>query len=181
MRRLEGMNWQQRQEADARANFTILADSLATNYGSWDSVPPTKQVQIRQLALQARIPEVMLPHLIVPTAREIRHQFLSDDETTLTILYEDGTTRVLQSGFPRKEEEQTQNERLVANINTTMRRLEGMAGADGFVSPQSWNIIKRDWINAGLDPDRFISQFYLFINPTHSQDYGVGEARYIGC
>lgn len=177
------MNWEQKREADSKANFTILANNLGKAYGSWNSVPQDKQVQARQLAMQAGIPEIMLPYLIQRAEKEIRAQIISDDKTMMTILYEDGTTRTLQTGLPeakRATNRVTQAEILSEGINITMAQLQQMAGRDGFVSPENWNAMKKNWINLGFDPDRFISQFYIFINPSHPQDYGIREARYIG-
>ncbi len=51
--------------------------------------------------------------------------------------------------------------------------------ADGYISPENWRIAKTAWANEGLDPEKFIRQFYIYINPAESKEYGAREAKYI--
>lgn len=55
----------------------------------------------------------------------------------------------------------------------------GIKGNDGYTSPETWKKFKQAWISEGLNSEDFIKQFYIYINPTHPQDYGQREANYI--
>lgn len=94
------MTWQQRQEADAQANLTILTNALGRQFNNWNSVPRDQQAQVRHLALQAGMPEGVIPHLIQPQEKEKLMDIVSQDRTQVTILYKDGTSRTFQTGLP---------------------------------------------------------------------------------
>ena len=81
--------------------------------------------------------------------------------------------------IPVKPEKLTEAEKLVNARKTMYLKLDNVKGEDGYISPQDWNEAKRSWIVEGLGTDDFIKQFYIYINPTHSEDYGQREANYI--
>lgn len=49
--------------------------------------------------------------------------------------------------------------------------LKDMAGTDSYVSPSTWNNIKKQWTNAGYDAKTFNSYFSERINKKHKKDY----------
>lgn len=49
--------------------------------------------------------------------------------------------------------------------------LKDMAGKDTYVSPNTWNNLKSQWVGSGYDAKTFNSYFSNRINPSHKKDY----------
>lgn len=52
-------------------------------------------------------------------------------------------------------------------------QLQGMAGSDGYVSPEVYRELKKDWVDKTWDGKQFDDLYKTYINPSHWQDYGV--------
>jgi hypothetical protein len=54
--------------------------------------------------------------------------------------------------------------------------LAAKAGADGHVSPTTWNIVRSQWLGMGYSSDLFNQYFGNFVNQSHWQDYSGYKA-----
>lgn len=57
------------------------------------------------------------------------------------------------------------------DVATMNQALSSQTGADGYVSAESWNYAKQNWMSEGLMAEDFDKNFSNFVNPNYSTEY----------
>lgn len=84
---------------------------------------------------------------------------------------------------PRREAQWELTKRAVQDMSVQLESLISRPGrADRYLSPEEWMQAKTAWTNQGLDPEDFIQNFYIYINPDEPRGieaYGIREGKYL--
>jgi len=87
---------------DARANLNILM--TAYQGSDWSSIDETTKSLMNTLSVKAGIPTGLVPAIFsaVDKTKEMSFHVISDDQTTVSIFYKDGSSETFSTGLPAK-------------------------------------------------------------------------------
>ena len=82
----------------------------------------------------------------------------------------------IKSIFKGKEEvKATEGDKDKVLSKQMYQALNGKKGGDGYVSPNTWNSLRKGWIAEGGKATDFDANYSQFINPAHESDYFTSD------
>lgn len=181
---------QQDQQArdDARANLTVLQNLVQESGKSWDQVDLQTKMNIQAEEARAGLPVGTFASFAktLPTAKLLSTStgYDGSGNEIVSFIYADemgnpGVVRTVKTGAKAQKSGSGSSgvseyqAKLIENGNT-YAALEKASGSDGYVSPQVWARLRKDY---AFDKKEFDSQFRDYINPADPKDY-VGYEGY---
>ena len=85
----------------ALANWTVMQKTLSDNNKSFSDLTPDLQAQMDSLAIKAGVSELneLFKSIPVDPEKKVLQTIVSKDKTTMSIIFEDGTTQTIQTGL----------------------------------------------------------------------------------
>ncbi len=88
---------------NARANAQIVINAAAARGITYADMTPDQRVSLSKLGLEAGLGADFFPSILAKSGgKEILTQVTSSDQTKMTIVYKDGTSKVFATGLPPK-------------------------------------------------------------------------------
>lgn len=170
----------ERERDNARSNAQIAINAITASGTTYDELSADEQANLTKLGVQSGLGAGFFSTVLKTSAgKDILTTIVSADDTKVTILYKDGTTKTISTGLPAKvtpADKITDDQKITASKTIASNQLKGLAGEDKDVSPEDWAEQRQLWIDntpyKGSDFDDF---FRSFIDPTHPQDYAGFE------
>ncbi len=110
-----------REEDNARATSQVLLSSLQESGLTYADLGADQKVMLAELSLQAGLGKDFYPTVLAKSAsKPILTQIISDDKTTATILYKDGTTKKFATGLAPQTGEKNTEKDVVKDFNKSV-------------------------------------------------------------
>lgn len=173
---------QEKVSDNARANAQIIINTMNSNGTTYGELQVDQQANLTKLGVQSGLGASFFQDVMnVSAGKDILTTITNDDKTRSTIIYKDGTTKVISTGLPAGSGIQpktggTGSGGTYTSGGLSMPKskfgeystaLSNQKGADGFVPPEVYLSEYKDWISKnGLEKD-FVSNFppARFVNP----------------
>ena len=153
----------------------------------WDSLSASQKANISKLELSAGLPQGISALISTSSPNlEIKATTSRTDasgNTYYDVLMVDPKTNALsvKSIYRGKEEPKkdklTEGEKETGLRKQMYQSLNSKKGGDGYVSPTTWNSLRKAWVAEGGNAKVFDEQYAQFINPTHKKDYFTAEGE----
>ena len=174
----------QRAQENARANLTVIMNTIKDGNISYDKLSSSAKNDIKMFEIQAGYPQGFTSFV---------HKAVPDPVTTIGAPYEtvDGKRHVPivtigANGVPKvtnitlagtvtgggKQSESSINRSMFGDASTFLSRASGQ---DGYVSPADFRKGRNAFTNDGGSGNDFNSNFVHFVNPANPQDYGFKQ------
>lgn len=167
---------------NARANAQIMISSMQANGTTYDKLTPDQQVNLTKLGVQSGLGTNFFADVMkVSAGKDILTTITNDDKTKTTIMYKDGTTKVIATGLPVGSGVQpkstgtgtTKSGSLnvsSSQITKMTSALEQYRGTDGYVDATKYYDAYRDWTTAGGLATDFVKKFdpKMYVNPANT-------------
>lgn len=135
---------------NARANAQVIINAMNTNGSSYKDLTASEQTTLTKLGLQAGLGANFFSDVMKFSAgKDILTTVVSDDKTSATIMYKDGTIKKISTGLSASSSKTTEADTTRAVISGMGKDLAGLAGGDGYVSPDDYRAAKKVWVNNG--------------------------------
>lgn len=164
----------------AQKEIDNLTDQYKTEFektkfsfeGAYKESQTKKEFEQKELEyLQKKnVPEAQWPK---ESPTSYKEYILAGGEKGTGLEYADWLKKKMQEKAEGKEKAEVK-----AQIDMA-RELQKVRDTEGYISPENWQKAKQAWISAGLDPEKFIKFFYIYINPAKVKSYGVREESYL--
>lgn len=175
------------EQSVATANLQIYADMISNGQIFWEDMDEATRTEIAKLEVKSGLGAGFLSKLQMDPDKSIKSITTRDvggvryadivkvDPRTKKVTVE--TTKVGAvsmgggggGGNGSGDDDTPSLEEDVAGMRNALRL---KTGEDGFVSPETWNSLRQEWLDAGLDGRVFDSKFIGFINLTHQNKWG---------
>lgn len=110
-----------REEDNARATSQVLLSSLQESGLTYADLAPDQKVMLSELSMQAGLGKDFYPTVLAKSAsKPILTQIISDDKTTATILYKDGTTKKFSTGLAPQDGGKDTEKDVVKDFNKSV-------------------------------------------------------------
>lgn len=169
---------------NARANAQIMINTMNANGTTYKNLTPDQQVNLTKLGVQSGLGANFFSDVMnVSAGKEILTTITNDDKTKTTIMYKDGTTKVIPTGLPAGSGVQpkstgTGGGKLYtsgtlstpkSNIDKLKNELDKTRGADGYVNSAEYHNSYIDWINNGGLAQDFVKELppKSYVNPAN--------------
>lgn len=167
---------------NARANAQIMINTMQSNGTTYKDLTPDQQVNLTKLGVQSGLGANFFSDVMnVSAGKEILTTITNDDKTKTTIMYKDGTTKVIATGLPTGSGVQPKSTSTgvytsgtlntsKSNINALKSVLDKTRGEDGYVNSAEYHNAYIDWINAGGLAQDFVKELppKSYVNPTNT-------------
>lgn len=174
---------EERRVDNARANAQIMINTMNSNGTTYDKLTPDQQANLMKLGVQSGLGANFFTDVMQKSAgKEILTTITNDDKTKTTIMYKDGTTKVISTGLPAGsgvQPKSTGGSKVYTSgslsysqgtLGKMSSALEKYRGTDGYVDAGQYYQAYKDWVNAGGLATDFVKQFdpKTYINPTNT-------------
>lgn len=170
---------QERVVDNARANAQIMINTMNSNGTTYDKLTSDQQANLMKLGVQSGLGSNFFAEVMKNSAgKEILTTITNDDKTKTTIMYKDGTTKVISTGLPAGSGVNPKTTKVNTSGSLTYSdstlgkmggALEKYRGVDGYVDANKYYEAYRDWVNAGGLATDFVKQFdpNTYVNPAN--------------
>jgi len=196
----------EKAETDARANWDVVTNAMKENGVSYSDLTEDQKLKLSQLEVQAGLLTGFSEKILASVSpdKTVVSKITSTDKSQISILYDDGTVEVFNTGLAPEAEEAEylsveESKKLGVPYGTTkaQARAQGITieeeitekdakddmkkqlmivrGTDGYISPESYKKAKEAWFQAGYSKDKFDEYFEMFANPSRIEDYEIAE------
>jgi hypothetical protein len=90
---------QDQAKQDSKASLNTMTTLMSNKGISYSELSPSVQTQISTLELQSGLPQGFTQSVFENADKPIQTTIISDDKTTATIVYKDGTTKQINTGI----------------------------------------------------------------------------------
>ncbi len=158
----------------AGANLTIITNYLTEGIKNGKIDPNNIPQDIKNTMTKLELQQGLIPGFtaslmsMINKDKETRATITSDDKSTVTVLYKDGTSETFKTGIYEapSESDLTEAELERKAVTDMKSQLKGVAGSDGFISPDSWKKARQAWIERFPGKgDVFDETFAIYKNP----------------
>lgn len=166
---------------ESQANLNTVYNLMDKQNIKWDSLSASQKLSIEKLELSAGLPKG-ISSLIAKSSPnlEIKATTSRTDasgKVYYDVLLTDPKTGAMsvKSIYRGTEEptKPTEGDKAKALSQQMFQALNTRKGTDGYVSPATWNSLRKGWIAEGGSGKTFDENYSQFINPTHEGDYFV--------
>jgi hypothetical protein len=174
----------ERQEDSARANAQIMISSMQANGTTFQTLSPEEQTNLTKMGVQSGLGANFFKDVMkVSAGKEILTTITNDDKTKATIMYKDGTTKVISTGLPAGSGVQPKTtttgggktytsgnlKYTDSTVGTLSTVLKQASGADNYTDPNVYYNAYQSWIKDGGLTQDFIKQFppKIYVNPAN--------------
>lgn len=181
---------EQKATDDARSNAQIALNAYVDAGTSYDQLSAAEKTSLTKLGVQSGLGADFFNNLLkAGNAKSILTTITSADDTKVSVIYKDGTTKTISTGLPAKKTSTgaaataTADEIKLAYKgfmqDTVTELVKNAPRGDQYLSPQEWNNLRQQWTSnspySGVD---FDDTFRGYVNPEHPFDYaGFEEYR----
>jgi hypothetical protein len=174
----------ERQEDSARANAQIMIDTMNKNGTTFQQLSTDQQTNLTKLGVQSGLGSEFFKDVMkVSAGKEILTTITNDDKTKTTIMYKDGTTKVIPTGLPAGSGIQPKStgsggaktytsgnlKYTDSTVGTLSTVLKQASGADNYTDANTYYNAYQSWIKDGGLTQDFIKQFppKVYVNPAN--------------
>ena len=175
-------NKQDKVKNEAQANLNTVYNLMDKQNIKWDSLTSSQKASISKLELSAGLPQGFGALISKSSPNlEIKATTSRTDasgNSYYDVLMVDPKTNALtiKSIFKGKEEvKATEGDKDKVLSKQMYQALNGKKGGDGYVSPNTWNSLRKGWIAEGGKATDFDANYSQFINPAHESDYFTSD------
>ncbi len=175
-------NLMQQERKEAKANLQMYANAITSGNLSYDNLSMDQKVDIAKLEAQAGMPVGFVSSLNLSP----KDQLITMNEKTGEALIMDsgGNMQVVQTGLTPTGgggSDLSESDESEYNQKATNQFLTTYSNNYGHVPPQVYNDARREWINAGEDPDEFDRVFRTYRDPNRTDNaYNVEQEKSTG-
>ncbi len=167
---------------NARANAQIMINTMQSNGTTYDQLSPDQQTNLTKLGVQSGLGANFFTDVMKTSAgKEILTTITNDDKTKTTIMYKDGTTKVISTGLPAgsgvqpksgpsaktyKSGSLTYSDK---DVGEDAAALQKYVGTDGYVDANVYYQAYKVWVQQGGLAKDFVSNFppNQYVNPSN--------------
>lgn len=159
----------------ASANLQTMINAVTSGNLNYSDLPSEQKSMIMKLEAQAGLPVGFTSSLKMNPKDQVLFQSSNEGITQVGFIQPDGSVRVekygtrISSGGKSVTEQQKE---LKQNAFVDARNfLNERGGDDGYVSPEDWNAVKSEWIQADYSAEDFDNAFrYKYVGDTYRSD-----------
>jgi len=153
MNTVKGMVDDQKNEEEllkdnARANAQIAINTMTARGITFDTLSPDEKVNLTKLGVQSGLgANFFLDVMSVSAGKDELTTIVSDDKTTATIIYKDGTTKKISTGLTKSSNlssSEQKAEETEANRQTIQADVGRITGEDRKVNPSEMYRLRQD-------------------------------------
>lgn len=174
----------ERNADNARANAQIVINTMAENGTTYDQLSSDQQLSLTKLGTESGLGATFFSNLLkAGNNKQILTTITSADDTKATIIYKDGTTKVIKTGLPAKSTggSPTDSDQKIYYKQTMANALKSVTGADGYISQENWAKARQEWAtNSPFTAEDFDNAFRGYVNPAYAGTYAGFEGYEAG-
>jgi len=168
------------QNADnARANAQIVINTMVEGGMDYNALSDDQKTQLTKLGTESGLGANFFTGLLKSgNNKQILTTITSADDTKATIIYKDGTTKVIKTGLPAKSTggTVTDSDQKIYYKQHMANALKSVAGADGYISQENWAKARQEWATSSpFTAEDFDNAFRGYINPKYAGTYAGFE------
>lgn len=133
---------------NARANAQILVNSYTSAGTTWENITTTEQNNLIKLGVQSGLGANFFSNVLAVSAgKDILTTLVSQDQTSVVIMYKDGTTKKLSTGLSKDSSltaSEQKSEEVELNRQQVMSDVGSIIGEDGKVDPNKMYALRKD-------------------------------------
>ena len=168
---------QDQAKQDATTTLNTMTNLLTNSGISWSQLTPAVQAQITSLELQSGLPQGFTSQVFAQADKPTLTTIISDDKTTATIIYKDGTTKSISTGMAPQVGGGTVSERLAPILAQADKDLSKVVGGGGFVGINDYRNLRTQYAYKGIEQAIFDNQLSDYLSPSDRAKYGIGSAQ----
>jgi hypothetical protein len=159
----------------ASANLQTMINAVTAGNLNYNDLPSEQKSMIMKLEAQSGLPVGFTSSLKMNPKDQVLFQSSNEGITQVGFIQPDGSVRVEKYGtrissggksVTEKAAEQKQSAFVDARSF-----LSEKGGEDGYVSPDEWNAVKSEWVQAGYEATDFDSAFrYTYVGDNYRED-----------
>jgi len=131
----------EREQDTARSNAQIVMNAYTASGKTYDKLSSAEQVTLTKMGVQSGLgADFFVNVLNNSNGKPILTTIVSDDQTTASIIFKDGSKKTMSTGLPTKEtssNKTTDKELLTYHKKNMSVALEKVLGTDGYVTPEN--------------------------------------------
>jgi LysM repeat protein len=176
----------ERQQDNARSNAQIALNAYSEAGTTYDSLSANEQTNLTKMGVQSGLGADFFSNLLKSGSNKaILTTITSSDDTKVTVIYKDGTTKSISTGLPAKKTggaapTATESEIKMAYkgfmSDAINQLIKSAPRSDKYLSPQEWNTLRQQWaVSSPYTATDFNDTFRGYVNPLHPKDYAGFE------
>lgn len=175
------------EQSVAMSNLQIYIDMISNGQLFWDDLSEAERTEITKLEVQSGLGAGFLSKIQMDPDKKIKSittrdvggvryaDILEIDPRTGKVSVRSVKVGRVSSGYSGGGDGGSTDDdtpSLEEDIAGMRNALSLKTGNDGYVSPETWNSLRQEWLDAGLEGRDFDSNFIGFINLTHQNKWG---------
>lgn len=168
----------EKQLDNARASAQIILNAYSKSGITHDTLSNTEKTNLTKLGVQSGLgADFFINALKTGGDKEILTTIVAPDKTKATILYKDGTTKVISTGITAKEpttptltKAEQKEQEMISNRQVIIEDVSYITGADGKVDPKKMKALRQDialnnpelltWFDKAFQPKDMLNPKY---------------------
>lgn len=169
-----------RAQDNARASAQIYLNGMTATGQTYDTLDEVSKTTLTKLGVQSGLGADFFSNVLkISAGKDILTTVKSNDDTSVSIIYKDGTVKKISTGLPASVpagSKSTESEVKVFYKQSMEGELQKIADTNGYIEPAQWAKARQKWTaNTPYTASVFDDTFRGYVYPARAGEYAGFE------